>query len=88
MTLSSSKGLSALVLGSLFPAIALAQVTVGDLVGTDDQTITATLNAAGYEVVEIEREDDELEVEVIWNGEEWEIELSDTGHVIEIELDD
>ncbi len=71
------------------PALALAATTVGDVVGTSEAEIRASLESQGYTVQEIEFEDDEIEVEVLYDGKPFEIELaSDTGTVIEIEAED
>ena len=71
------------------PAIAFADVSPGDVIGTADQDIRANLEAAGYTVLEVEREDGELEAEVLIDGQEFEIGIApETGEVIEIEPDD
>lgn len=67
---------------------ATAEVTLGETLGTEDAAITAALEAKGYTVTEIEREDDEIEVEATLGGKAYEIELSPDGAVTEIELDD
>ena len=79
--------ISALGLASI-PMTALA-LTAGDTLGTSEADIRAALVAEGYEVLEFETEDDEIEVEVSRDGQVFEIELSaDTGTVLEVELED
>ena len=82
----------ALVIGTAMialPAIALAGIAMGDMMGKTDAEIAEAMAAKGYEVVDIEREDDEIEVEAVIDGQEVEIALSpETGEVIEIELED
>lgn len=71
------------------PAVAFAAVSVGDVIGTTEAEIRANLESEGYVITEIEFEDDEIEVEVIYEGKELEIELAvDTGAIVEIELED
>ena len=71
------------------PALALAASSVGDVVGTSEPEIRATLESQGYTVQEIEFEDDEIEVEVLYDGKPYEIELAaDTGTIVEIEAED
>ena len=73
----------------VLPAIALAGVEVGTQVGLTDDEIRANLSEQGYTVEEIEREEDEIEVEVSFNGEELELEISpETGEIVSIEKDD
>lgn len=71
------------------PAIAFAAVNVGETVGVSDEEILSKLEAAGYTEIEIEREDGEIEVEAMLNGQSFEIEIAaDTGQIEEIELED
>lgn len=71
------------------PAVALAGISLGDSVGTTDADIRAAFEAAGYTVEDIEREDGEIEVEVLQNGAEFEFGIApDTGAVVEMEKDD
>ena len=73
----------------LVPSLALAQITVGDTLGTEDDAIRAQLEQQGYAVEEIEREDGEIEVDVRKDGQEFEIVINaQTGAVEEIEEDD
>jgi len=73
----------------LAPSIALAGVSLGDKLSNTDEGITASLEAAGYSVLEIEREHDEIEVEALLDGTQHEIEIEpDTGLVIGMEIDD
>jgi hypothetical protein len=79
--------LAALIIGT--PALAMASISVGDSVGTDEAEIRAMVEAQGYTVQEIEIEDGEIEVEVLLNGVETELVVDmTTGIVTEIELDD
>ena len=74
---------------ALIPAIALAELAEGDQIGTTQDEITAQLVSQGYEVKEIELEDDEFEVEVVLNGQEFEIEIdAKAGTNSEIETAD
>jgi len=71
------------------PALAMANISVGDSIGTDEVEIRAAVEAKGYIVEEIEVEDGKIEVEVLMDGVETELVLDmTTGRVIEIELDD
>ncbi len=78
-----------LLSGLLIPGIAMAQINVGDSLGTTEQAIRAELEAQGYTISEIEVEGDEIEVEATLDGQAFEFEIStETGSVIEIELED
>ncbi|WP_171097907.1 PepSY domain-containing protein [Ruegeria sp. HKCCD7255] len=73
------------------PALALANVGLGDKLGTDEAEIRAALEAQGYVIEEIELEDGEIEVELSKDGVETELVLSETEGVvtaIELEQDD
>jgi len=71
------------------PALAMANISVGDTVGTDEAEIRAVVEAQGYTVTEIEIEDGEIEVEVLLDGVETELVVDmTTGIVTEIELED
>ena len=71
------------------PAIALAEIAPGDVVGITDDEISAVLTAQGYVIDEIEREDGELEVEATLEGVEYELKLdAATGEVLEVEAED
>jgi len=79
--------LAALIIGT--PALAMASISVGDSVGTDEAEIRAMVEAQGYTVQEIEIEDGEIEVEVLLDGVETELVVDmTTGMVTEIERDD
>ena len=72
----------------LAAAPVFANVSVGDRLGTDDAQILTALEAQGYQVEEIEREDGEIEAEVMKDGVEYELTLAqDTGEILEIETD-
>ena len=71
------------------PTLAFANIELGTQVGVTDEEIRAKLAELGYAIEEIEREDDEIEVEVTLDGEEFEIEISpETGEIVSIEKDD
>ena len=57
------------------PAAAFAAVAVGDKIGVSDEEIRSALEAEGYILEEIEREDGEIEAEVVLNGTEFEITI-------------
>lgn len=78
--------LSALV---LVPAVAFAVPIVGETVGTTVEEITSNLHNAGYEVREIEADDDELEAVILADGQLMELEISpENGMITEIGLED
>ncbi len=71
------------------PAIAFAAPTVGDSVGTNLEEVMNNLISAGYEVREIEAEDDELEAVILADGQLLELEISpETGMIISVELEE
>ena len=71
------------------PVLALANVGLGDKLGTTEAEISTTLEAQGYQIEEIEFEDGEIEVELIKDGVETELVLSETdGMVTAIELEE
>lgn len=73
----------------MIPAAALAAPSVGDTVGTTVEEITGNLQNAGYEVREVEAEDDELEAVIVADGQLLEVEVSrQTGLIISIEVED
>ncbi|MEP2704686.1 MAG: PepSY domain-containing protein [Roseibium sp.] len=68
---------------------ALAAVSVGDNLGTNEEDIRAALTAKGYTVEEFEAENGELEAEVILDGQEMEVVIdASSGIVLELEMDD
>lgn len=71
-------------------ASALAEApTVGEVLGTDAAGVSAALTAAGYQVVALEIEDDEIEVLARRDGATYEIEVrSSDGVVVEVGLED
>lgn len=78
-----------LIAALLIPGVAFAQLDTGAPIGTTEDAIRATLEEKGFEITEIEYEDEEIEVEAMLDGKAYEIELSaETGMVVEIELDD
>lgn len=64
------------------PALAMANITVGDTLGTDEAVIRAAMEAQGYVVREIEFEHGKIEVEVYKDGVETELTLSAANGVI------
>lgn len=89
MKTSTKTTLAALAALALIPAAALAAPMVGDTVGTTPEDVTTNLQNAGYEVREIEVDDDELEAVILADGQLLELEISpDTGMITEIELED
>lgn len=73
------------------PVLALANVGIGDKLGTSEAEIRATLEAQGYELEEIEFEDGEIEVEFTKGGVETELVLNQSDGVvkaIEMEVED
>ena len=80
-------GLAALI--ATVPLAAFAGLTLGDQAGTTDAEIRAMMEAQGYEVLEIEIEDDEIEVDYVLDGVEYEAEIDPaTGAIIALELED
>lgn len=68
---------------------AAAALTVGTPIGQDVDTVRAALEAEGYEVLEVELDGDEIEADVLRDGQAFEVEVSVTdGVVTEIELED
>lgn len=79
---------AAIGLASL-PAVSAIALGAGETVGTSETEIRAALEAAGYEVGEIEFEKNEIEVEARRDAVNYEIEVSpETGVILEIEEDD
>ncbi|PCJ08719.1 MAG: hypothetical protein COB16_06370 [Rhodobacteraceae bacterium] len=71
------------------PALAFANISVGDKIGTEEAEIRATVEALGYTVQEIEIEHGKIEVEVLLDGVETELVVDmTTGLVTEIERED
>lgn len=71
------------------PGMVLAQVNVGDVLGSSEAAVRSALEAKGYVISEVETEDDEIEVQAAMDGKTYEIEVSaDTGQILEIELED
>ncbi len=81
--------LTAALLATLIPAAALANLTVGEQVLTDEAAIRAAFEEKGLTVTEIEFEDEEIEVEYSLDGQAYEVSISaSTGMITEIELED
>ena len=78
-----------LATAALAPSIAFAAVSVGDTVGKTQEEIRTALEKQGYQIREIEVEDDEIEVEATLDGTALEIEIEpENGMVVGIEIDD
>jgi hypothetical protein len=89
MTLRTLPTLAAAALLAAGPALADPMSLVGRSLGTTPEEMTAALQAEGYEVLEIDTDDDEFEIDVRWDGARYEIEVArDTGVVREVERDD
>jgi len=89
MTLLKKALLAASAVVLVAPVIALAAPTVGDSVGTNLEEVMNNLTNAGYEVREIEAEDDELEAVVLADGQLLELEISpETGMILSVELEE
>lgn len=74
---------SALLATFLIPGAALAQINVGDELGSSETAVQAALEAQGYTITEIETEDGEIEVEATSGGQSFEFEVSpETGLVL------
>ena len=81
--------LTAGLLTALIPVAAMANFAVGDTLGTDLDEIRAQVEARGYNVLEIEVEDGEIEVEYEVDGAEFEAEIDPTtGAIVEVEAED
>lgn len=79
----------ALLAALMAPAAAFAQINIGDDLGVSETAVQAALEAQGYTVTEIEFETDEIQAEVLLNGQALEIEISsETGLVVAVELED
>lgn len=79
----------ALLAALIVPGFAFAGANVGQSLGKSEADIRSALTGMGYDVQEIEIEDDEIEADVTLDGVAYEIEVAvDTGLVTEIELED
>ncbi len=86
MNVMKTLGISATLIA--LPALAFANFTMGDKLGTDEATIRAQLEQKGYTIHEFEVEGDKIEVEVLKDGVETELTLNLTdGTLIEIEAE-
>jgi hypothetical protein len=80
---------TALFASLLIPGAALAQINIGDQLGSSETAIQAALEAQGYTITEIETEDGEIEVEATIGGQSFEFEVSpETGLVLAAHQDD
>lgn len=74
---------------ALFAVSADAAVETGDVIGTSETEIRAVLEGDGYDVQSITFDEEEIEIDALFDGKEVEIELSsDEGAILEIEFDD
>jgi hypothetical protein len=81
----------ALAAGIAFPALAATDTNewVGQLLGTSQAEITNVLEERGIEIVAFEIEDDEIEVNIVQDGQELELEIDPaSGLVTEAEIED
>ncbi|MCL6285694.1 PepSY domain-containing protein [Ruegeria sp. 2012CJ41-6] len=83
------KTLTLATLLAAMPVLVLANVSLGDRLGTDEAAIRSAMEAQGYVVEEIEVEDGKIEVELVKDGVETELVLSKSdGIVTAIEMED
>ncbi len=74
---------------TLSPALALAQVSEGSVLGTSMLEVLTGLEQQGYRVVELELKRDHIEAEAILDNQRYEIEVDlQTGRVRDIDLED
>jgi len=74
------------IAAALLATPAIATLSVGEKLGANEEAIKTKLEAQGYVVMEIEKEDNMLEVEVTLNGKEFELEVDPkSGAIIKIE---
>ncbi len=81
----------ALAAGIAFPALAATDTNewVGQLLGTSQAEIASVLEERGIEIVAFEIEDDEIEINIVQDGQELELEIDPTsGLVTEAEIED
>ena len=83
----------ALAAGIAFPALAATDTNewVGQLLGTSQAEIASVLEERGIEIVAFEIEDDEIEVNIVQDGQELELEIDPQSSLVteaEIEDDD
>lgn len=80
---------STILAALIIPGLAFAQATPGEHAGTAEPEIRAYLASQGYDVREIEVEDDIIEVDAVLNGTEFEIEIAlATGEIVAIEVEE
>ena len=64
-------------------------VNTGDAIGTSEAEIVAALEALGATIDEVEVEENEIEVELTFDGVAYEVEVDiTTGQIAEIEAED
>ena len=89
MTITKKVILGTTALIALLPIAAFANLAAGNTIGTTADEVTAALEAQGYEIIEVEVEDGEIEVEYMDNGQLFEVEVdATTGMIAELELED
>jgi len=82
-------GKTALLAALIIPGAVLAQIEVGQELGTSETAIRSALEAKGYTATEFEFEADEIEVEATSGGQSFEFEISpETGLVLASYVDD
>ena len=87
MTKTTILGTTGLI--ALLPLAAFANLAVGNSLGTTEAEVVAALEAEGYEIIEVEVEDGEIEVEYMVDGQLFEVEVdASTGMIAELELED
>lgn len=73
----------------IVPAVAMADLSTGDIVGKTEAEVRTLLKEQGYEVKDVEMDGAEFEAEVVLNGEEFEFHIDpQTGKITKIERDD
>jgi hypothetical protein len=80
--------LLSLAAAAAIAAPALAEVTVGAMVGHDEAEVRQTLTADGYEVRKVETEDGEIEAYALKDGKKLEVYVdAATGAVTRIKAE-
>jgi hypothetical protein len=73
----------------LLPLSAFADLAKGDLVGKTEVEVRTSLAGQGYKVGDVEKEDGQIQAEVVQKGEELEIHVDPaTGRIVAIRSDD
>ena len=70
------------------PAFADPAALQGRSLGTTVAAVATALEAEGYEIVEVDTDDDEFEFDVLWDGTRYEIDIERaSGTVKSVERD-